>query len=56
MVKLVAFESKKLTSTQRNYSAYARELLTIVVHSWKQWRHYLYGAQFEVVFDQESIK
>ena len=44
----VAFESKKLNSAQRNYSAYERELF-VIVHALKQWRHYLYGAQFEVV-------
>ena len=50
----IAFESKKLNSAQRNYSAYERELYANV-HALKQWHHYLYGAQF-VVFDQESIK
>ncbi|NHV87704.1 hypothetical protein HA385_24290, partial [Escherichia coli] len=49
----VAFESKKLNSAQRNYSAYEQELF-VIVHALKKWRHYLYGAQFEVVFDQES--
>ena len=51
----VAFESRKLNSAQRNYSAYERELFAIT-HALKQWRHYLYGTQFEVVFDHESIK
>ena len=51
----VAFESKKLNNAQRNYSAYERELYAIV-HSLKKWRHYLYGATFDVPFDQESIK
>ena len=51
----VAFASKKLNQAQRNYSAYERELFAIV-YALKQWRHYLYGAQFEVVFDHESIK
>ena len=37
----VAFESKKLNSAQRNYSAYERELYAIV-HALKKWRHYLY--------------
>ncbi|NHV87508.1 Ty3/Gypsy family RNase HI domain-containing protein, partial [Escherichia coli] len=51
----VAFESKKLKSAQRNYSPYERELFAII-HAFKQRWHYLYGAKFEVVFDQESIK
>ena len=51
----IAFESKKLNRAQQNYSAYERELFAIV-HALKKWRHYLYGARFEVLFDQESIK
>ena len=49
----VAFESKKLDCAQHNYFAYVQELFAIV-HALKQWRHYLYGATFEVVFDHES--
>ena len=51
----VAFESKKLDRAQRNYSAYERELLAII-HALKKWRHYLYGATFEVCTDHESLK
>ena len=51
----IAFESKKLDCAQRNYSAYERELLAIV-HALKKWRHYLYGATFEVRTDHESLK
>ena len=51
----VAFESKKLDKAQQNYSAYERELYTNI-YALKKWRHYLYGAQFEVIFDHESIK
>ena len=51
----IAFESKKLNRAQQNYSAYERELFAIV-HALKKWRHYLYGATFEVLFDHESIK
>ena len=53
--RLIAFESKKLNRARQNYSSYERELFAIV-HALKQWRHYLYGASFEVVFDHESIK
>ncbi|MCO5605289.1 hypothetical protein L7F22_059471 [Adiantum nelumboides] len=51
----VAFESKKLDRAQCNYSAYKRELLADI-HALKKWRHYLYGATFEVRTDHESLK
>ncbi|MCO5559584.1 hypothetical protein L7F22_013185 [Adiantum nelumboides] len=51
----IAFESKKLDTTQQNYSVYERELYAII-HALKKWQHYLYGAQFEIVFEHESIK
>ncbi|MCO5576624.1 hypothetical protein L7F22_030439 [Adiantum nelumboides] len=51
----IAFESKTLDKSQQNYSVYERELYAII-HALKKWRHYLYGAQFEIVFDHESIK
>lgn len=51
----VAFESKKLNCTQRNYSAYEQELFAIV-HALKKWRHYLYGATFTIATDHQSIK
>ena len=51
----VAFESKKLNNAQRNYSTYEHELYAIV-HALKKWRHYLYGATFDVLFYQESVK
>ncbi|MCO5558830.1 hypothetical protein L7F22_012418 [Adiantum nelumboides] len=51
----IAFESKKLDCAQQNYSAYERELLAII-HALKKWRHYLFGATFEVRTDHESLK
>ena len=51
----VAFESKKPNKAQQNYSTYEHELYTII-HALKKCRHYLYGAQFEILFDHESIK
>ena len=52
---LVAYESKKLNHAQQNYSAYERELFAII-YALHEWRHYLYGAQFEIVFYHKSIK
>ena len=51
----IAFESKKLNRAQQNYSAYERELF-IIIHALRIWRHYLYGAKFEIAFDHKSIK
>ena len=51
----VAYESKKLNRAQQNYSTYERELFAII-YALCKWQHYLYGAQFEIVFDHESIK
>ena len=51
----VTFESKKMNNAQCNYSAYEHKLYAIV-HALKKWRHYLYGAMFNVLFDMESIK
>ena len=53
--RAVAFKSKKLDCTQRNYSSYERELLAII-HAPKKRCHYLYGATFEVWIDHESLK
>ncbi|MCO5569134.1 hypothetical protein L7F22_022842 [Adiantum nelumboides] len=51
----IAFESKKLDRARQNYSVYERETYAIV-HALQKWHHYLYSAEFEVVFDHESIK
>ena len=51
----IAFESIKLNPVQCSYLAFECKLLAII-HALKQWRHYLYGTKFEVVFDHESIK
>ena len=51
----VAFESKKLNCVQQNYSAYECELFAIV-RTLKKWSHYLYGASFDALFEQEIIK
>lgn len=51
----IAYESKKLNSAQRNYSAYDRELLAIV-HACKHWRYYLHGNQFQCVTDHSTLR
>ena len=51
----VAFERKNLNNVQCNYSTYEHKLYAII-HALKNWRHYLYGATFDILFYQESIK
>lgn len=53
--RLVAYESKKLDRAHQNYFAYEHELYAIIL-ALKQWHHYLYGEQFAIVCDHESIK
>ena len=43
----VAYESRKLNSTERRYSAQEKELLAIV-HCLRTWKHYLLGSKFLV--------
>ena len=51
----VAFESKKLSPSQRNWPTHEKELYA-VVHALKAWRHYLYGAEFYVDVDHDTLK
>ena len=51
----VAFESRKLTSAERNYHAYEREALA-VLHALKVWRCYLEGvSNFKLATDHETL-
>ena len=43
----VAFMSKSLTVTERNYEIYDKELLAIML-ALSEWRHYLMGTTEEV--------
>lgn len=52
--KPMAFYSKKLSSAQRNYSAYDKELLAIYL-AVKQFRHLLEGRVFTIFTDHKPI-
>ena len=51
----VAFESKKLSLSQRNWPTHEKELYA-VVHALKAWRHYLYGVEFYVHVNHDTLK
>ncbi|XP_020254108.1 uncharacterized protein LOC109831184 [Asparagus officinalis] len=44
-----------LMQTQKNYPTHDLEL-AVVVFALKAWRHYLYGVQFELFTDHQSLK
>ncbi len=52
----VAFLSKSLTVTERNYEIYDKELLAIML-ALDEWRHYLMGAvqDFEIWTDHQNL-
>jgi hypothetical protein len=52
--KPIAFESRKLTSVEVNYTTTEKELLA-VVHALKLWRCYLEGSKFTVVTDHNPL-
>lgn len=51
----VAFESRKLSPTEKNYAVHELELLSIV-HALKTWRCYLEGKFFTVYTDHASLQ
>ena len=53
--KLNLFKPRK-SKAKRRTNATPRASKTRVRQGTKQWHHYLYAAQFEIVFDHESIK
>ena len=51
----IAYYSKHLSKTERNYSTSERELLAIVM-SVEHFKEYLYGRQFRILSDHEPLK
>ena len=51
----VAYVSRVLTSTERNYSVTEKEALAIL-WSMRKLRHYLEGYEFNVITDHSSLK
>lgn len=50
----IAFESKKLTETEQNYSTQERELLA-VKHALNYWRHIVEGSEIHIRTDHASL-
>jgi len=53
----IAYLSKSLTETQRNYEIYDKEMLAIML-ALEEWRYYLIGAKdvFEVWTDHQNLQ
>ncbi|KAG2212941.1 hypothetical protein INT45_002311, partial [Circinella minor] len=51
----LAYESRKLSSAERNYPTQERELLAIL-HALRTWRCFLEGSQYEVRSDHHPLK
>jgi len=53
----IAYYSRKMAAAERNYDAHDAELLAIV-QCFKEWRHYLEGAQHtvQVITDHDNLK
>jgi len=53
--RVVAYASRQLKNHEKNYPTHDLELAA-VVFALKIWRHYLYGAQFQVFSDHKSLR
>jgi len=53
--RVVAYASRQLRIHERNYPTHDLELAA-VVFALKTWRHYLYGVQFELFTDHQSLR
>ncbi|CAI7803563.1 unnamed protein product [Closterium sp. NIES-53] len=54
-LQLIAYESRKLQATERNFQIRNKEMLTII-HAFKLWRCYLVGVDVTVCTDHKSLQ
>ena len=52
---IIAYESRKLKTHEKNYATYDLELVSII-HALKMWCHHLMGKIFLVMSDNISLK
>ena len=53
--RVVPYGSRQLKNHEKSYPTHDMEL-EVIVFALKDWRHYLYGEQFEVFSDHRSLK
>lgn len=51
----IAYESRKLRGSEKNYSMYDKEMLAII-HALAKYRQYLIGGRFVIKTDHNSLK
>ena len=53
--RVIAYGSRKLAASEINYSVTKKELLAMVVFT-RQFKHYLWGVEFEIRTDHKSLQ
>ena len=53
--RVIAYGSRQLKTHEKNYPVHDLELAAIIF-ALKLWRHYLYGEEFEIYSDHQSLK
>lgn len=54
-LRTIAYESRKMTSAERNYPVHDKEMLA-VMYALKKWRHYLKGTEVTIITDHKSLE